>query len=674
MFFIVALGIFLGLRRVWPGTDAFGDELVARVLGNVPVIAFGAIICALYTIACLSFGLRLLRFLGFTADTDHCMSASAFLLGLGCLGTLWVYLALFGVFRPMLLYAVIALAILSGARHIKPAVIQAARSLKLGYAALLRLPLPYKVLAGIILLYFVPIFLLLPLREFYIDTLAYYAAQAKATANTGSLVPVGGTFGTYRSFLQLGLSMEMNYALCYALGPEGSGALALRFLVYPALLSILVLSYGIGAAIGIRGRWHWLVMTMVFTSTAVTFYVYGGKTDIFPAAAGLGAIYWMLKDRKSLRTQHCIVGGVLTGIAALFKFSYLLGFLPVTTSLLAWCLFEEWRNRSPISWYKLVSFVASVLITLILGWNLKNAVLIGEPLAPFLVFSDVFPFFMNHKYYPVESEWFLRLIFPFALFFGEFSNSQRHISPLLLAMAPFLLYAFKKALSEHEITMDLALLTACCLAPAAWIAFRTQFILPRLYLATCVGLVFPVVYAAQTYFNRHPGKAIEYSIVSLGIGLLVLAAIPLRATLIHQSVPFMAHAKEYGEYKHAHPCLRMAAYINNDDRRSKKVVSAGYMTEPLDGDVLSEMRYVFVNRTGPGGSGIPSGQTPSEFWRAMSKNGVDYIMVSMWTQGNKGKEYFTLNAIPHDVEVDTLEFSDGYLLYRFRREAQTSRE
>ena len=41
-------------------------------------------------------------------------------------------------------------------------------------------------------------------------------------------------------------------------------------------------------------------------------------------------------------------------------------------------------------------------------------------------------------------------------------------------------------------------------------------------MATCIALIIPVVYAVQTYFNRHKEKPMEYLIILLAVGLFGL--------------------------------------------------------------------------------------------------------------------------------------------------------
>ena len=433
----------------------------------------------------------------------------------------------------------------------------------------------------------------------------------------------------------------------------------------PAFMSVMFLCLGISRSLGIEQRWRWVVFGLLFSSTAVTVYVYGGKTDIFAAGVGLAAIHWLLIDQKSLKTRHCIAAGIFTGMAPLFKFTYLLGFLPVTAGLMGWWLYRERSTGFALAWNKSTLFFTCVFATLFLGWNLKNIVWAGEPFAPLFAFDNVRVIGLDRKYYADEAETYLRLIFPSALFFGKFSRSQQHLSPLLFGMAPFLYYSVKRAFEKRAFTKDLGLLAACCFALAMWTALRPQIILPRHFMATCIALIIPVVYAVQTYFNRHKEKPMEYLIILLAVGLLVLNGAPLRFRLIYFTLPYFLFASDVSQYRVALPKIKMVGVINHDERKPKTIYSAGFITEPLNGAELNAMRYLFVNREPPRPGAPPLGETPAEFWRRMVDEQVDYIMVSMWSQGNAWKRMFSPNAIPSDVDVNTIEFGKGFILYKF---------
>ena len=217
VFALVAAAIMLSFEREWPGPGVYSAWVIPQFLRQITTLVGGALICGGYSLACLAVGLRLLKFLGISAAPGNCGWASAFLLGLGCFGITWQYLAIFDVFKPVLLIGICALVLVTNLNLVRRDLIPATHWISGGFDGLRHLPIPHMFLAAIILLYFVPVFMMIPLQQLHIDALAYYAAQAKLIAHTGSYVPLGGTTGTYSGHMFMGMAMEMNYAFCYAL-------------------------------------------------------------------------------------------------------------------------------------------------------------------------------------------------------------------------------------------------------------------------------------------------------------------------------------------------------------------------------------------------------------------------------------------------------------------------
>ena len=168
-------------------------------------------------------------------------------------------------------------------------------------------------------------------------------------------------------------------------------------------MSVMFLCLGISRSLGIEQRWRWVVFGLLFSSTAVTVYVYGGKTDIFAAGVGLAAIHWLLIDQKSLKTRHCIAAGIFTGwprcsIHLPFGLSTRYGRLDGLVAL------QGAEHRFALAWNKSTLFFTCVFATLFLGWNLKNIVWAGEPFAPLFAFDNVRVIGLDRKYYADEAE------------------------------------------------------------------------------------------------------------------------------------------------------------------------------------------------------------------------------------------------------------------------------
>jgi len=647
----------------WPGPLAFAPDLPGGLRSSAPALVAGVTVCAGYVLVCIACGLRLLALAGIAAEgaSAPAVVSSAFFLGLGCLGIAWQYLAIYGVFVPSVIAGACAIVLVAGAGPLARAARVTGATMLRAAGSLAGLPWRFQVLAAVVVVQLMPLFILLALRSFYLDSLAYYAAQAKLIAYTGAFEPLGGATGIYAGFMHLGIPAEMSYAALYALEPGNGPGVAVRLLTYPALLCVLCLCVWVGRALGVTGRWQWMIVALAMSSTALTYYAYGGKTDVLAAGAGLVAIYWLLRGDAPLGAFA--VSGAAAGIAVLLKFPYVVGFVPLAITLVAWRLWVARTGGGVQAARGSLHFMIALISVLLLGWTLKNVVWNGDALAPVYFQNSAAALNLDHKYYPEDAEPYLRLVFPLALFFGKFSNSQQHLSPLLLAMAPFLAFPLLQAVRRRRLSAADALASAVAVALLAWVVLRPQIILPRHFLATGLALIPPVVLAAQEYFRRVPSPVLERVLVLLAVGLLASSGPAYVNEIVYQTVPYAAHARDISRYQYAHPAIRMARAVNDDPREHKRVYSAGYITEPLDGSVLADMRYVFVNRVGRDKAGRLAGESPQAFWRRVQAEGVDFVLVTLWTQGEDGKRFFDPGAVPADVPVKVTEVYEGFRLF-----------
>jgi len=146
----------------------------------------------------------------------------------------------------------------------------------------------------------------------------------------------------------------------------------------------------------------------------------------------------------------------------------------------------------------------------------KNAILFGAPLAPFLG---------GGKDSYLEQVWFspevtLRIIlsYPFALVFGRYPMQGGGLSVIMAAFAPLVFLAFKPRFGRGSL---LLVVTAAALAGTiAWMLLRPSVIAPRYILATLMLFVPIVACSAERIWSSSQTP----TLLRLGMFLTVASA------------------------------------------------------------------------------------------------------------------------------------------------------
>ena len=449
-------------------------------------------------------------------------TGSAFLLGQGVLSQFWLLLALFGWFTPAIVSCVLLVAALCGLRFaIMPAKVLAAALVheirRLGQEPWYWSAFACCCLAVVFLSGVEGILLPVPAGK---DAAAAYMPLAKMIAATQQLAPLPGGAG----IAQLGLVGEMHWAALMALGTGG----AAKAFSWPAALAGTFMLLALGSAAGVGRRGQWIVVAMVWTSSTVLVHVWDGKVDLFGAAAGLAAYYWVIRATQgqtpATRGHHAEpswrtlgMAGLFTSLAVVSKLTLLVAMVPGLLLLLAWRTLAR-PNRADESvgidpgqeagWLqvRIISVVRALVIFAVAGSAilgpqlLKNAVLFGEPLAPICYINTPHNSDMDGAVLTNADANYIFSIYPLALVFGRFAGMGWTLSPLILVLLPLVMY-LPRAPSMARNTLFQLTVTAV-VGVVAWHLFRSANFAPRYMLPTILLFTLAPAAAAE-HISRH---------------------------------------------------------------------------------------------------------------------------------------------------------------------------
>lgn len=478
------------------------------------------VIIGIYTLTCISFGGLILRLLQGKDPREVSLSPwamllTAFLLGQGILANLWVLVALAGWFSPAVVVIVMAVCFLAGIPfvlgYLRPLLRQTeniARDLILDSWEwkIVAFLIGYLTLGGITCLG----------AGLQGDAVNFYMSLPKVIAASHRLSLLPGKSIYY----PLGLQGEMHYAALMSLGLAD----AVRLFTWITALAGALLLCALGSHVGVGRRGQWLILGMVFTSTAVL-WVTQGKTDLFSMSLGIATYYWAIQKGK-LQLRLC---GLFAGLTLIAKTSYLLTLLPGLLILEIWQhrnMLDIKASRSAImmgmqALAKSLFIIGFWMIIALIPHLIKNGVLLGNPLS--------FIYNSNPKGWHVEMTGYysprLYLTYLVEVTFGDYRYYDQlgNISPWVLAFLP-LTVLLPRPKTWHESQL-LVLTLSAAIGTLLYVIIFPGYIMPRYILATLFLIGLPAIRAIEHAFkiDRPPHLLTIGGMVSIVIILISTA-------------------------------------------------------------------------------------------------------------------------------------------------------
>lgn len=454
-------------------------------------------ICLIYTISCMSIGCLLLPTIGVARNVWRnysalAITATALMLGQCLFAIVWIGLGLMGYFFLIPITVLLILTLSIGIIFVRRDIVALFNRL---FAQIIHhfveLPISIKFVEVLVFLVVVLLGLfnaILPVRFGAGDGIFFYMVLPKLMAASGRLLPVIGYEYTHSIS---GLFGEMHHSVLLAIGEEQA---ALLF-VWVTTLTMLALLVALCGSLGIGNVGKVIAMVMMLSSTSVSFYMIDGKVDIFAAALGIAALYWVVETtRDSVKLLPFNLVGMFTGFAVVAKATYAIAVAVPVSIILLW---EARRSKHSVQvWIGFIVFIILPFLTLIV----KNSVLFQEPLAPFVFFDEQIGDKYNSQGYwnsPDVARNIL-LTYPFALVYGDHLFQYGNLSGLYLAFAPLVLlvpsssWRKNKSLSYFSIAILITVVVGAVL--------QSRYFAPRFMLPALLSLIPAIAFAAENTF------------------------------------------------------------------------------------------------------------------------------------------------------------------------------
>jgi hypothetical protein len=546
------------------------------------MIALHQGLLAFYALACIGFGslsMRLIARKAWRLDDQpaYVVTAVYFLLGQGLLGNLWVVIALFGWFSP---WVVGTLCVLFIAASLKPISLLAKRllpELRNGIVRFRTASWPWKliVLLAITLMLLAGVGSLLPPSS---DAAAFYMPVARIISASHQLGPPRGTG---EGWSHIGLLGELHYASLISLG---SAEVAKEFNWLVGLATAVMVA-AVCSRVGLSSKGQWVAIIMVATSTAVTSVIMNGKVDLFAASLGCAAFYYALQWGSNQQNHSLWLTGLFTGMAVVAKLSYAAALVPAVLILIVWQMAARQEEDLPkgargLKYASTILQLGCGMALMAIPHMLKNGLLFGQPLAPFIATTG--GGIITQEWFSPEVTRILVLTYPIALILGYTPMQGGHLSPLLLAFLPFAFYLQRPRRFFSSPLVQLTL--SAMLGVAVWLVISPSILAPRYLLAT-VLMIIPVVAKGVDHVMQDRTRS-RLLLGGTYATLLVLLAFSMITvgTFANQAVQIITGAYEVCDL-HRADCWGLSL-LNQHADMGDRVFIVGYYSDWLRPDLL----------------------------------------------------------------------------------------
>ncbi|AMK75107.1 MULTISPECIES: hypothetical protein [Methylomonas] len=597
---------------------------------------------AIFSFACVGVGLLVLSLFRSRPQEDCAVEyVIAFVMGQGVLGSLFLVLALIGIFtKPLLLGVLLPLTFIG---------------LWKGFSSIYALPSVLQKNALVFikasflwqLLAVAAVLLLLSGASAVVgridgDARAFYLALPKVVAASHRLIPLPA----YEGFTSVGLLAEMQLAALFLLDMPGASPRLFSWVISLAG-AVLLIAISRNAGLGRRGQL--LSLVMLSTSSAVAYFWGQGKTDLFAAVFALPAVLYALKDcdNRESRRNSVTIAGVFTGFALVAKLSYIVAFLPSMFVLLFWKDLNVYSlNRKTIG-------SSQLLLKTLIKYSFVFVLAIAIPLIPHLLKNHILlntlvDTYGNHHYFSDETTRRIVYTYLFWPFFGSFWAQYGNLSPLMLAFFPLLILMFCKA--GQWSSKATGLFVAGATGLLAWIILFPGVPMPRYFLATLLLFTVPAAWAMEraSYIDRW---------INCTITLASLATILVFYVSWSLEVFRVAAAYEYFVGDQSEKNLQI------DEVLSRNVYESLNQNAGLGARVYLGSYYRFWLRpdliqctNGKKDEGIAfDSKQPEKFWIQIYQHGFTYMFMD-----NTNPAFAALNATPNWVRAEMIYPQSGY--------------
>ncbi len=618
-------------------------------------------VCLIYSLACLCLGGMITRLLssgkaGIEPGANISAAAlcvSSFLLGQGILSAFWLLVALAGFFSPPVIAATVAILLICGLKQAWPLLMGICRSIKSALTVEIDSESNvWKIIAALtiflIILHCLTSFL--PLLPGH-DAAAFYMVLAKiiAASHQFQIVPA------YKSFSAIGLYGEMHFAALMSIADLTAARLFL--LTGSVSMALLLLSIGRIAGLGRRGQW--ITLAILFTSSSLLIYVIRDpKVDLFAGAFGMAAFFWALQIQRGVRNRALPLTAIFTGLAIIFKITYLVVLLPSVVILIAWRRLLEMPDLSAGAVIRefaplFVSFGFWVLLPM-LPHLVKNGMIFGNPLVPFLGGGANVT---DQQWFSPELTRHIVLTYPYALTFTEYPFQLGRLSPLALVFLP-LAFFFRPRFPEVLRSPLFQVTVVSFLGIVLWVCLRPSVIAPRYYFAPLFVLILTGASGAE--YVTQGGRKLAWLSMAIILAVFIMMGAIYRDlcrdrynVIHHESIRLLTGDITLTDY--FGPSYDAYALINAEAKPGERVLQLGYYTYWFRPDIIQCM----FGET----DGISAG-TAEGRWKLIRERGFRYIFIDRNTHKKAVETLGILEKTPDWLKLEKLYEKGEYTVCR----------
>lgn len=589
-----------------------------------------------YLFACLSLGVFILRRFELRSTSFHPSTlvflSLAFVLGAGIISSVWMLLALGGLFRLRFILPSLGICAFLGLFYMKQLAIRLIDQLKNIWMETRTYSWAWQgiaVLSSILLLLG-----LFSMGNWAGDAFAYYLAVPKVVAHSGKL----SILPTFEQLMSAGLYAEMHAAYFLKTGEP----VFLKLFSGISSFCTAIILMGISGKAGQQRKGKWLVLAAYVTSSVIFMSVGDGKPDIIAASVGIAAYY------LAFTNGPVSLIGILCGLAGTMKLSYIGTMFPGIALLIIWNQVKNDLYQLEIHPKKgrLLQTVITKGIQ-IGAWCLlaavphfiKNGLLFNAPFAPIGLSGMSW---MDQDWFGPETTRRLLLLYPIALTWGKFWAQGGNLSPLLIAFFPLNIFLPKpKNWFKNPLV---AISLAGLIGIFFWILRYPSVFAPRYYLPTLL-MFFPIGIRGAEYIiaNDVKPKILKFFTMVGVLTILISVGITSSTTYYNPSqLPkYFAGLSNSCDYGLPLQCSAENK-ISEDAPLGARVYLASWYRYWLRSDLLqctNGIADLYIDNS-----------SPEELWMNLYERGFTYLFVD----GSRPKFDPEIQSLPDWVAVQRL--------------------
>lgn len=427
------------------------------------------------------------------------------------------------------------------------------------------------------------------------DSEAFYMVWPKIISYAEKIVPlphyssfsIDGSITTldYYSLSQIGFSGELHFAILISL----FGVKAAMFLVWFVALSVAACILHLCTQLEVSIASKLISLVILLSSTAFTNIIFCGNVNLFASAYGLAAYYCIIEYVKKSNDKYLIICGLFAGLSVVAKFSYAPVIIPSIGLfvVLKQIYDDEKFSSSVFKIFKCGIVIGFLFIIIILPHLLKNYILFNEPFAPFVFLHGEGAIWTDQVWYSPGVTRHILLTYPIALCFGQYPMQGGYISPLIIVFIPFVLLIKNKSdnfFDKKYLYLHIGLISV--ISCFIWIFLEPSILAPRYILATLLLLIPSIVKSMEVVLNFN-----KYLLKTVIMFIIVFSLLVIGFDQYNSPYTFMGcinyitksvRGKQIINSDYYNSCL----FINKKVTNNERVYFAGYYSFFLRSDIL----------------------------------------------------------------------------------------